>query len=246
VTETLPLTGERTAPGIWHENYWFARHEAAYRWITANWIGTDPGRILDAGCGEGYGADLLHRAGAARVVGLDYEPTALRHLAKVYPQVNLVQGNLVQTGFADDSFELVVSLQTIEHLWEQPRFVAECARILKPGSVVVLSTPNRLTFPSGNWYHTKELTAEEFVGLVEANAGFHTVEALGLWHGARLAEWEAAHGSCVNAQLARDHAEWDDELIELVKSVSYQDFEIRAGDLDETLDLVVVARRRTS
>ncbi len=67
-----------------------------------------------------------------------------------------------------------------------------------------------------------------------------------MWHGARLAEWEAAHGSCVNAQLARDHAEWDDELIELVKSVSYQDFEIRAGDLDETLDLVVVARRRTS
>ena len=35
MTATLPLTGERTAPGIWHENYWFARHEAAYRWQKA-------------------------------------------------------------------------------------------------------------------------------------------------------------------------------------------------------------------
>ncbi|HET6295765.1 MAG TPA: class I SAM-dependent methyltransferase, partial [Kribbella sp.] len=123
MTETLPLTGERTAPGIWHENYWFARHEAAYRWITAQWR-PDPartGRVLDAGCGEGYGAELLRRAGADSVLGLDYEGTTLRHVAKAYPQINLVQGNLVQTGFADGTFDLVVSLQTIEHLWEQPR-----------------------------------------------------------------------------------------------------------------------------
>lgn len=249
MTETLPLTGERTAPGIWHENYWFARHEAAYRWITANWLTSEPGRILDAGCGEGYGADLLQRAVSGRVVGLDYEPTTLRHVAKTYPQINLVQGNLVGTGFAAGSFDLVVSLQTIEHLWEQPRFVAECARILKPGSVLILSTPNRLTFPSGNWYHTKELTAEELIDLVEAQstqAGLEVVESLGLWHGSRLAAWEAEYGSCVDAQLARDHSEWDADLTELVKSTTHEDFEIRPGDLDDSLDLVAVARKRTS
>jgi 2-polyprenyl-3-methyl-5-hydroxy-6-metoxy-1,4-benzoquinol methylase len=239
VTETLPLTGERTAPGIWHENYWFARHEAAYRWITANWIGTEPGRILDAGCGEGYGADLLQRAGAARVVGLDYEPTALRHLAKVYPQVDLVQGNLVQTGFAGDSFDLVVSLQTIEHLWEQPRFVAECARILAPGGTLVLSTPNRLTFPTGNWYHTRELTAAEFVELLQPY--FDITHALGLHHGERLTSWETQYGSCVDAQLATEHDQWDDNLAGLVRSTTYTDFEIRPGNLDESLDLILVA-----
>jgi SAM-dependent methyltransferase len=244
VTETLPLTGERTAPGIWHENYWFARHEAAYRWITANWLESGPGRILDAGCGEGYGADLLQRAGAARVVGLDYEPTTLRHLAKAYPQINLVQGNLVETGFAAGSFDLAVSLQTIEHLWEQPRFVTECARILKPGSTLILSTPNRLTFPSGNWYHTRELTGAEFVELVEPE--LDVVQTLGLWHGDRLGAWEAEYGSCVDAQLARDHTEWDEGLAELVKSTKYQDFEIRPGELDDSLDLVVVARTRIS
>ncbi|WP_433006859.1 class I SAM-dependent methyltransferase [Kribbella sp. CA-294648] len=242
MTETLPLTGERTAPGIWHENYWFARHEAAYRWITANWLSSETGRVLDAGCGEGYGADLLRQAGARQVFGLDYESTTLRHVAKAYPQTNLVQGNLVQTGFADAAFGLLVSLQTIEHLWEQPRFIAECARIAEPGAVVVLSTPNRLTFPSGNWYHTKELTASEFTELVEVD--LEIVETLGLWHGEKLTAWEQQHGSCVDAQLATDHSQWPAELVQLVTETSHEDFVIRAGDLDDSLDLVVVARTR--
>jgi len=244
VTETLPLTGERTAPGIWHENYWFARHEAAYRWITANWLDSETGRVLDAGCGEGYGADLLSQAGAGQVFGLDYEGTTLRHVAKVYPQVNLVQGNLVQTGFAAESFNLLVSLQTIEHLWEQPRFVTECARIAAPGATVVLSTPNRLTFPSGNWYHTKELTAPEFVELVEVE--LEVVQTLGLWHGDKLLAWEKEHGSCVDAQLASDHADWPADLVQLVTETSHDDFVIRPGELDDSLDLIVVARPRTT
>jgi SAM-dependent methyltransferase len=244
VTETLPLTGERTAPGIWHENYWFARHEAAYRWITANWLDSGTGRVLDAGCGEGYGADLLHRAGAGQVFGLDYEGTTLRHVAKAYPQINLVQGNLVQTAFADGAFDLLVSLQTIEHLWEQPRFVTECARIAAPGATIVLSTPNRLTFPSGNWYHTKELTGPEFVELVEAE--LEVVETLGLWHGEKLSAWEREHGSCVDAQLATDHSQWPADLVELVTETKHDDFVIRRGELDDSLDLVVVARPRTA
>ena len=242
VTETLPLTGERTAPGIWHENYWFARHEAAYRWITANSAIESTGRVLDAGCGEGYGAELLRLAGADPVTGLDYEDTTLRHVRRVYPQLKVVRGNLVQTGFADRSFDLVTSLQTIEHLWEQPWFVAECARILAPTGTVVLSTPNRLTFPSGNWYHTRELTAAEFTELLAPH--FSITHALGLHHGNRLQAWETQYGSCVHAQLAAEYDDWDDDLTTLVKSTHYEDFGIRPGDLDESLDLILVARLR--
>jgi SAM-dependent methyltransferase len=242
VTETLPLTGERTAPGIWHENYWFARHDAAYRWITAN-VPLDPtGRVLDAGCGEGYGAELLRLAGADSVTGLDYEHTTLRHVRRVYPQVNVVRGNLVQTAFASGTFDLVTSLQTIEHLWEQPRFITECARVVKPAGTLVLSTPNRLTFPSGNWYHTRELTAAEFAELLEPH--FDITQALGLHHGRRLTEWEAQHGSCVDGQLTAGHDEWDARLTELVTSTTHADFEIRPVDLDESLDLILVARPR--
>ncbi|MFF0270736.1 class I SAM-dependent methyltransferase [Kribbella sp. NPDC004536] len=239
VSETLPLTGERTAPGIWHENYWFARHDAAYRWITGNLAVGQGGRVLDAGCGEGYGAELLRLAGASSVIGLDYEDTTLRHVRRVYPQVNVARGNLVQTPFKDKAFTTITSLQTIEHLWEQPRFVAECARILAAQGVLVLSTPNRLTFPSGNLYHTRELTAAEFAELLEPH--FEITQALGLHHGARLAEWEAQYDSCVDAQLATPHDQWDDNLTQLVRSTTYEDFEIRPGDLDESLDLIVVA-----
>jgi SAM-dependent methyltransferase len=200
------------------------------------------GRVLDAGCGEGYGAELLRTAGADAVIGLDYDSTTLRHVAKVYPQLNPLRGNLVQQGLADDSFDLVVSMQTIEHLWDQPAFIAECARVLRPGGTVVLSTPNRLTFPSGNWYHAKELTAAEFAELVEPE--LEVIEVLGLWHGERLTHWESTYGSCVDAQLAGEPTTWSPELTELVRSIGYPDFEIssRPGDLDDCLDLIVVAR----
>jgi 2-polyprenyl-3-methyl-5-hydroxy-6-metoxy-1,4-benzoquinol methylase len=242
VTETLPLTGERTAPGIWHENYWYARHLAAYEWLTG--LITPAGRVLDAGCGEGYGAELLRRAGANSVFGLDYEGTTLRHVAKAYPQIKLLQGNLVQQGLAADTFDLVVSLQTIEHLWDQPAFVAECARVVRPAGTVVLSTPNRLTFPPGNWYHTRELTGQELLDLVAPELTVLTTA--GLRHGRRLLAWEAENGSCVDAQLASDHEEWPVPLIDLVKSVRATDFVVRESGPDgpaDSLDLLIVARK---
>ncbi|HXV93478.1 MAG TPA: SAM-dependent methyltransferase, partial [Pseudonocardia sp.] len=52
----LPLTGERTVPGVPEENYWFRRHEVVYRALAPRCAG---GVVLEAGCGEGYGADLL-------------------------------------------------------------------------------------------------------------------------------------------------------------------------------------------
>ena len=176
------------------------------------------------------------------MTGLDYEVTTLRHVSRVYPQVNVARGNLVRTPFADKAFATVTSLQTIEHLWEQPRFVAECARILAPGGTLVVSTPNRLTFPSGNWYHTRELTAAEFVELLEPY--FEIAQALGLRHGLRLTSWEAQYGSCVDAQLAAEHDQWDENLAGLVRSTTYADFEIRPGELDGSLDLILVARAK--
>jgi SAM-dependent methyltransferase len=242
VTETLPLTGERTAPGIWHENYWFARHEAAYRWVAGLGAGRN-GRVLDAGCGEGYGADLLRRELAATVHAVDYDLPTLTHVRRSYPQIPCLQGNLVRQALADSSYDLVVSMQTVEHLWDQPAFVAECARVVRPGATVVITTPNRLTFPPGNCYHTKELTAAELVELVAAELRIEQVA--GVWHGSRLSAWEKSHGSCVTAQLAGEPATWPDDLAELVRGTSYGDFVIGSdADLDTSLDLAVVATRR--
>jgi SAM-dependent methyltransferase len=56
---------------------------------------------------------------AASVVALDFDATAATHAAATYPGVPAVRGNLVRLPFADSSFDLVVSLQTVEHLWDQ-------------------------------------------------------------------------------------------------------------------------------
>ncbi len=70
MTEPAPLTltGERTLPGIWQENYWLRLHEAAYDVFAPMCAGA---RVLEAGCGEGYGAARLAAAGARTVVGVD-------------------------------------------------------------------------------------------------------------------------------------------------------------------------------
>lgn len=223
-------------PGIWHENYWFARHEAVYRWICARTTMVR-GRVLDAGCGEGYGADLLRRSGASRVVAVDYDPSAVGNVRARYAGILCLQGNLVQLGLESGAFDLVVSLQTIEHLWDQSAFITECRRVLRDGGTLVLSTPNRLTFPAGNCYHTRELTATELSDLVGG-----PVEIYGLWHGPRLRAWESAYGSCVDAQLAGAPESWQPELADLVRSITYHDFEL-TDDLDACLDLLAVATR---
>ena len=68
----LPLTGERTIPGLAQENYWFRRHEVVYERLADRCAGRD---VLEAGCGEGYGAALLGRDG---VTGLDLDRPDIR------------------------------------------------------------------------------------------------------------------------------------------------------------------------
>ena len=86
----LPLTGERTIPGLAEENYWFRRHEVVYRRLLDLCAGRD---VLEAGCGEGYGADLIASV-ARRVVAVDYDAATVAHVGARYPRVEVVEGNL--------------------------------------------------------------------------------------------------------------------------------------------------------
>ena len=240
----LELTGERTLPGIAHENYWFRRHEAGYL-ATAALLALGSGQqVLDAGCGEGYGAELLRARHGARVVAADYDGLAARHVRQTYPQVVAVRTNLVALPFADGGFDAVVSLQVVEHLWDQPMFVRECARALRPGGLLLLSTPNRLTFsPEGttNLFHTRELDASELGELMSTELA--DVEVLGLHHGPRLLAWEAEHGPLVDAQLAAPAQDWSQALVSFISDISSEDFVLRSDDLAASLDLVAVGRR---
>ena len=233
--------GERTVPGVWHENYWFRRHEVVYEWVAGlvdgqrERLGRDV-RVLDAGCGEGYGTRLLARHGPT--LALDYDAWTMQHLAVDRSELCAVQGNLVALPLREAAFDVVVSLQTVEHLWDQQRFVGECARVLRPGGLLVLSTPNRLTFPPGNVYHHRELDAGELAALL--TPGLSQVQVLGLHHAQALRTWEEAHDSIVDAQIASDPSRWDESLRQRVTNVDTSDFEIDERT-DTSIDLLALA-----
>jgi SAM-dependent methyltransferase len=247
--DALPLTGERTIPGLAEENYWFRRHEVVYERLAARCAGRD---VLEAGCGEGYGADLIADM-ARHVIGLDYDESAVAHVKARYPRVQMRHGNLAELPLADSDVDVVVNFQVIEHLWDQGQFVAECLRVLRPQGLLLMSTPNRITFSPGrdtpiNPFHTRELNAAELTELL-TSAGFRIEGVYGVFHGRRLVELDARHGgSIIGAQIARALADapWPADLLADVASVTTDDFDlIDAADrgIYDSLDLVAIAVR---
>jgi SAM-dependent methyltransferase len=242
--EPLPLTGERTVPGVAEENYWFRRHEAAYEALLPY---CRDAVVLEAGCGEGYGAALLATVARA-VVGLDYDVLATAHVARAYPQVHMLRGNLVRLPLADSSVDVVANLQVIEHLWDQPGFLAECHRVLRPGGRLLVTTPNRITFSPGrdtplNPFHTRELAAAELTSLL-VDAGFDVSVMAGLRHGPRIAALDAEFGgSLIDAQVqvAVSGDPWPPSLLAAVTSITTADFVLEESEVDSSLDLVGVA-----
>jgi 2-polyprenyl-3-methyl-5-hydroxy-6-metoxy-1,4-benzoquinol methylase len=237
----LTITGERTLPGIPAENYWFQRHVVAYRFAAGLVQGA---QVLDAGCGEGYGADLL-AASAAEVIGVDLDEGVVAHAGHRYPRARFEKADLLQLPFPDASFDAVVTFQVIEHLSEPRAFIAECARVTRPGGRLILSTPNRLTFSRDgvrNPFHTYEFTAEELRALI---AAYMTVENLaGTFHARRIRACEILLRKPFPERLLEQPApEWPGWLRRIVEHTTERDFAIRSADLARCLDLIAVARR---
>ncbi|MDQ1658808.1 MAG: hypothetical protein QOD41_3891 [Cryptosporangiaceae bacterium] len=240
---TLGLTGERTLPGIPEENYWFRRHEAAYAavvpWVTG-------AHVVEAGAGEGYGAALLAET-ARSVLALDYDAAAAAHAAVRYPELTVARANLAALPVRDGSADVIVNLQVIEHLWDQPGFLAECARALRPAGTLVVTTPNRLTFSPGedapvNPFHTRELTAAELAELLAPH--FRVVRMYGVHHGPRIGRFDKHFRGFTAAQLATPPAEWHPALRRAVANVRITDFRITEDGIDASLDLFAVAIKR--
>ena len=166
----LDFDGERYVPGIpgeiayehWHR-YAFARRFAAGK------------RVLDAACGEGYGTALL-AAVAADAVGVDVDPAVVAHARAQYgdrARLRYGEGSVIALSFAPASFDLVVSFETIEHLaaGDQPRMLAEFARVLAPGGMLLLSSPNKRRYSDErnfrNPFHLHELYRDDLARLLD-------------------------------------------------------------------------------
>ena len=156
-------------------------------------------KVLDVGCGFGYGSHLLYRAGK-NVTSIDRSAEAISYAKDHYPGPKYLVGNAVPLEFSNDSFDSVVSFEVMEHLAEPERLIAEAYRVLKPNGTLFVSTPNPrhlltclrhyLLFQpwpekleKHNVYHLKEYYYEEFLAVLSAQ-GFKIERVFGqtlLW-----------------------------------------------------------------
>lgn len=129
--------------------------------------------VLDLACGTGYGSDILLNSGARMVVGGDVSRDALDYAAaRRSPRLRLAQLDVCGLPFASASADVIVSLETLEHVAAPGDFLAEAARVLRPDGRLILSTPNRAVVSPGSAapyspYHSFEPTLDELRALLE-------------------------------------------------------------------------------
>lgn len=159
------FTGERVIPGevdpdLWNEHA--ARYAFAGRLVRGR-------RVLDAGCGSGYGAAELARE-AREVLGIDIAPEAVDYAREHYRAENLrfERASCVEIPAPEASFDLVVAFEIIEHLSDWRTFLGEVRRVLAPEGQFLVSTPNKLYYAEAraalgpNPFHVHEFEYEEF------------------------------------------------------------------------------------
>ncbi len=159
------FTGERVVPGeveadLWNEH--FGRYAFAARLSRMK-------RVLDAGCGMGYGSAELARV-AASVVGVDISRDAVASARECYglPRVTFLQGSCASLPFRAAAFDLVVAFEGFGPREEWREFLIEARRVLAPGGQCLISTPNRDYYSDSrgrtgpNPYHVHEFSFEEF------------------------------------------------------------------------------------
>jgi SAM-dependent methyltransferase/glycosyltransferase involved in cell wall biosynthesis len=164
---SLPQTGERYLPEVSGAT----ELEHLHRYLLARQI-IGGKRVLDLACGEGYGSFSMSSV-ALSVVGVDISPEAVLHAQSKYQRDNLrfLEGSCEAIPVADDSIDIVVSFETIEHHPHHEEMMLEIKRVLRPGGTLLISCPDKLEYSDkpgyANPYHVKELYRSEFERLLD-------------------------------------------------------------------------------
>jgi SAM-dependent methyltransferase len=138
-------------------------HRGRYWWAARAVEGRE---VLDAGCGTGYGMEIL-AAGGASVTGVDVDRDAVVAAGRrVGDPDAVVEGDVRELPFDDDAFDVVVCWEVIEHVEGAARALGEFRRVLRPGGLLLVSSPNPRVYPPGNEHHVHEYPPEELAAAV--------------------------------------------------------------------------------
>jgi GT2 family glycosyltransferase/2-polyprenyl-3-methyl-5-hydroxy-6-metoxy-1,4-benzoquinol methylase len=187
----MDFTGERFVPEVEGD----IKLEHVHRYLAVRGMARGK-RVLDIACGEGYGSKILS-AEAASVVGVDVDDAAVRHATATYTDINIrfLRGDIVAIPLGDASVDLVVSFETLEHLTDHRTMMLEIKRVLAPGGVLVVSSPDKREYSDlpnyRNPYHLRELYLSEFRALLAAHFAQHALYGQRVHYASILAPAEA-------------------------------------------------------
>jgi ubiquinone/menaquinone biosynthesis C-methylase UbiE len=162
----LPFTGERFTP----ETKGKIELEHLHRYLFTNAF-TQNRVILDIACGEGYGSYIMAH-NASYVIGVDNSEGTISHARAKYTLNNLafMVGSCLKIPVNDGKIDVVVSFETIEHHNQHEEMLKEIKRVLKPGGLLIISSPDKYEHSDKTVYtnpwHVKELYRKEFEDLL--------------------------------------------------------------------------------
>ncbi|MEQ8239368.1 MAG: class I SAM-dependent methyltransferase [Cyclobacteriaceae bacterium] len=254
------FTTEITSDAIPSDNVIHQRLSKAYE-VAVPFI---QGDVLELGCGEGRGIDLIHRK-AQSYLGLDKIEEIIKRLKRKYPQLNFESGSFPPVKIKEASFDTIVSFQVIEHIKNDRLFLEEIYRLLKPGGTALLSTPNIKMTLSRNPWHEREYTNEELTTL--ASEIFDEVEMKGIAGNNRVMEYHERNRASVNKIMRFDFLKLEHKLPasllklpydfmnrlnrnkllkksdDLVTTITTADFSLKESR-EDNLDLFLIVKKR--
>lgn len=165
------FTGERVIPGKVEVDLW---NEHVSRYAFAARYARDK-RVLDVGCGTGYGAAELSRTATA-VVAIDRSEEAIAYASTHYRTGNVqyVLASAAQIPLTSEQFDLITGFELIEHLQDWREFLCEVSRLARPDGLFIVSTPNREYYTESraergpNPFHHHEFDVAEFANELRA------------------------------------------------------------------------------
>ena len=163
-------TAERVSRTDASDNYVFQRSILAYHYAA----GLVSGDVLEIGTGMGYGIEIIAPS-ATSYTTID---KSCAYDASLPDNTRFQQMEVPPIGFADESFDYVISFQVLEHIKRDKDFVKEVSRVLRKGGKFIVSTPNAPMSLTRNPWHIREYTEQQLRDLLSAD--FSSIETYGV------------------------------------------------------------------